>query len=572
MKTSTLAAVFLSGLALGFGLQSMQKHSASPQSKGSVQQPPPAASGPPTHPPQYRVLGAPDPQAPLPADAYKAFILNEDGRPRPFEEFKALLANSELVNADAANFGREALMVYAGALVRALGVNAIDEILKSPVLAEFGPTAPGMFEIMYAQHGKDAALKLISCYRNKQIRTMLYGMLASRSLGNHLEALQIAKQNAPGKLRDPSFVSHLVESASRRLSPEELLGFITTLESPQTRLLAAEAAGGLVWSPDPVTRQKILSTIMAYGDGPLRKALLDSYLAKAATLEPELLLNPAFAGARIDEGHFYTAGSVMSEKGWQTALAFGIRVSSDETRQRYMMGLVDATVASGDSSVMEKSIEAYRQGVDDGQMLARAVSAVARLSPEEAVKFLSRPDLPRELKETLSVECINDIATADLDQAKALLRNNQFAATTRDRIYADMARHLARENPEAAFSELASKISDPVYASIATREAAQEYFRSESNRCLDWLQRMGAGALRDQITSAVAHEMVKTDVHGALDLSTQITNAIDRVSSLATIYGNARYLQPALAESWARQNPGWIKAISDLETKAGAAQ
>ena len=88
--------------------------------------------------------------------------------------------------------------------------------------------------------------------------------------------------------------------------------------------------------------------------------------------------------------------------------------------------------------------------------------------------------------------------------------------------------------------------------------------------CLGWLQRVAASPLRDNLTSAVANEMIKTDVLGALDLCTKISDANHRVVSVATIYGNARYIQPSLADTWAKQNPAWIKAISDMERSAGA--
>jgi hypothetical protein len=573
MKKSLVSGtcLFLCGLVFGLGIPSVWNHSSdspTPAAPGPVA---PSPENTAAKAPSYEVLGTPKAEDYLPTEAYKTFILSETGAPRSFEEFKALLAKSKMVNPNAASFEREAIMVYAGALVRAFGAKAIDEIRKSPVLAEFGPAAPGMFDMMYDVHGREAALKLIESYGNKQIRTMLYGMLAAKTVAkNHDEALQIVRQHAPMKLRDPSFVSQLVQSASQSLERSALLGFVTAFESPQTRQLAAEAAGALLWSPDAAQRSRTLSQVMAVGDGPLRRALLNSYLAKAVTVEPEVLLNPVFAGVRVDEEHFHMAGKFMSEKGWDAALAFGQRIPGDETRQRYMMGLVESTVESGDNSVMEKSIDAYRLGIDDGQMLSRAVSAVARLSPQEAVEFLSRRDLPGELRETLSTECINDIATADLEQAKALMRNSSFTGATRDRMYADMARHLARENPEAAFSEVATKISDPMYGSIAAKEVAQEYFRADSNRCLGWLQRVAASPLRDDLTSAVANEMIKTDVLGALDLCTKISDANHRVVSVATIYGNARYIQPSLADTWAKQNPAWIKAISDMERSAGA--
>jgi hypothetical protein len=78
--------------------------------------------------------------------------------------------------------------------------------------------------------------------------------------------------------------------------------------------------------------------------------------------------------------------------------------------------------------------------------------------------------------------------------------------------------------------------------------------------------------LRDHLTSAVANEMIKTDVLGALDLCTKISDPNSRVVSVAAIYGNARYIQPSLADSWAKQNPTWIKAISDLERSGGASK
>jgi hypothetical protein len=308
---------------------------------------------------------------------------------------------------------------------------------------------------------------------------------------------------------------------------------------------------------------------MTIAEGPLRQTLLNSYLSNAVTLEPDMLLNPILAGARVDNEHFHTAGKFLSEKGWDAALAFGMKIPSDEARQRFMMGLVEETVESGDNTVMQKGIDAYNQGVDDGQMLSRAVSAVARLSPQEAVEFISRRDLPGELRETLSTECINDIATADLDQAKALMSKNSFSGATRDRLYSEMAIHLARENPEAAFNEVVTKISDPMYSSIAAKEVAQEYFRSDSNRCLDWLRKSPSSPQRDDLTSAVANEMLKTDTLGALDLATNIADPNNRVVAVATIYGNARYVQPSLADSWAQKNPAWIKAISDLEKSAG---
>ncbi len=580
MKKSLLSGTcfFLGGLAFGLGIHSVWNLADDSRTRTAFVEPPPASEAPPASvdaPPskadQYRVLGTPQAEDYIPTEAYKSFILSETGGPRSFEEFKALLAKSKMVNPHAASFEREAIMVYAGALVRAFGTEAIDEIRRSRVLAEFGPAAPGMFEMMYDVHGREAALKLIQSYGNNQIRTMLYGMLASKVMvKSYAEALQIVQQNAPMKLKDPSFVSQLVQSAGQSLERSALLSFVTSFESPQTRLLAAEAAGDLLWSPDAADRARTLSSLMALGDGPLGRALVNSYLAKAVTVEPDVLLNPAFAGTRVDEEHFHMAGKFMSEKGWDAALAFGQRIPGDETRQRYMMGLVESTVEAGDNTVMERSIDAYRQGIDDGQMLSRAVSAVARLSPQEAVEFLSRRDLPGELRETLSTECINDIATADLEQAKALMRNNSFTGATRDRMYSEMARHLARENPEAAFSEVATKISDPMYSSIAAREVVQEYFRADSNRCLGWLQRVAASPLRDELTSAVANEMIRTDVLGALDLSTKISDANNRVLAVATIYGNARYIQPSLADSWAKQNPAWIKAISDMERSAGA--
>jgi hypothetical protein len=107
-----------------------------------------------------------------------------------------------------------------------------------------------------------------------------------------------------------------------------------------------------------------------------------------------------------------------------------------------------------------------------------------------------------------------------------------------------------------------------MYSSIAAKEVVQEYFRSDSYRCLDWLRRSPAGPLRDDLTSAVANEMIKTDTLGALDIATNITDAKNRVIALATLYGNARYIQPSQADSWAQKNPAWIKAISDLERSA----
>jgi hypothetical protein len=567
------AGLFLCGLVFGLGIASVWNRTGDSLIAAVPGKPVPGPDTGSAKAASYQVLGTPKADDYLPTEAYKSFILSETGAPRSFEEFKALLAKSKMVNPHAASFEREAIMVYAGALVRAFGIKAIDEIRRSPMLSEFGPAAPGMFEMMYDVHGQEAALKLIECYGNKQIRTMLYGMLAAKTVAkNHAEALQIVRQHAPMKLKDPSFISQLVQSASQSLDRAALLGFVTGFESPQTRQLAAEAAGALLWSPDAAERSVTVSRLMAVGDGPLRRALLDSYLAKAVTVEPDVLLNPVFAGIRVDEEHFYVAGKFMSEKGWDTALELGLRIPGDETRQRYMMGLVESTVEAGDNSVMERSIEAYRQGVDDGQMLSRAVSAVARLSPQEAVEFLSRRDLPGELRETLSTECINDIATADLEQAKALMRNNSFTGATRDRMYADMARHLARENPEAAFFEVVTKISDPMYSSIAAKEVAQEYFRADSNSCLGWLQRVAVSPLRDHLTSAVANEMIKTDVLGALDLCTKISDPNSRVVSVAAIYGNARYIQPSLADSWAKQNPTWIKAISDLERSGGASK
>jgi hypothetical protein len=572
MKKSFLigACLFLCGLVSGLGVSGVWNR--------SVASPNAAASGPPASKPDaasakapsYGVIGGPKAEEFLPAEAYKSFILSETGAPRSFEEFKALLAKSKMVNPDAASFEREAVMVYAAALVRAFGLKAIEEIRKSPVLAEFGPAAPGMFEMMYDLHGRDAAVELIESYSNNRIRTMLYGMLATRMIEkSYVEALQMAQQHAPMKLRDPSFVSQVVRSAGKSLDQTALLEFVNAFESPSARLLAAEAAGEMLWSPDAAERERTLSQLMTIADGPLRQTLLNAYLSKAVVLEPGVLLNPVLAGARVNEAHYHTAGKFLSEKGWDAAIAFGMKIPSDEARQRFMMGLVEETVESGDNTVMQKGIDAYNQGIDDGQMLSRAVSAVARLSPQEAVEFLSRRDLPGELRETLSTECINDIATADLDQAKALMSKNSFGGATQDRLYSEMAIHLARENPEAAFSEVVSKINDPLYSSIAAKEVVQEYFRADSNRCLDWLRKSPSSPQRDDLTSAVANEMIKTDTLGALDLATNIADPNHRVITVATIYGNARYIQPSLADSWAKQNPAWIKAISDLEKSAG---
>ena len=572
MKKSFLigACLFLGGLASGLGISGAWNRSfASPNAAASGQ----PASKPDTasaKAPSYGLIGGPKEEEFLPAEAYKSFILSETGAPRSFEEFKALLAKSKMVNPDAASFEREAVMVYAAALVRAFGLKAIEEIRKSPVLAEFGPAAPGMFAMMYDLHGRDAALQLIDSYSNNRIRTMLYGMLATRMVEqSYVEALQMAQQHAPMKLRDPSFVSQVVRSAEKSLDQTALLEFVNAFESPSARLLAAEAAGEMLWSPDAAERERTLSQLMTIADGPLRQTLLNSYLSKAVALEPDVLLNPVLTGARVDNEHYYTAGKFLSEKGWDSAIAFGMKIPSDEARQRFMMGLVEETVESGDNTVMQKGIDAYSQGIDDGQMLSRAVSAVARLSPQEAVEFLSRRDLPGELRETLSTECINDIATADLDQAKALMSKNSFGGATQDRLYSEMAIHLARENPEAAFSEVVTKINDRMYRSIATKEVAQEYFRADSNRCLDWLRKSPSSPQRDDLTSAVANEMIKTDTLGALDLATNITDPNHRAIAVATIYGNARYIQPSLADSWAQKNPAWIKAISDLDRSMG---
>jgi hypothetical protein len=571
MKKSYLigACIFLCGLISGLPMSGVWKRLvASPNTAASGQTDAKTATGAPKAP-SYGINGGPKAEEFLPAEAYKSFILSETGAPRSFEEFKALLAKSKMVNPDAASFEREAVMVYAAALVRAFGLKAIEEIRKSAVLAEFGPAAPGMFEMMYDLHGRDAALQLINSYSNNRIRTMLYGMLATRMVEkNYVEALQMAQQHAPMKLKDPSFVSLLVKSAGQSLDQTALLKFVKAFESPQTRLLAAETAGEMLWSPDAAERERTLLHLISIGDGPLRQTLLNSYLSKAATLEPGVLLNPVLTGERVNEEHFHTAGKFLSEKGWDSAIAFGFKIPSDEARQRFMMGLVEETVESGDNTVMKKSMDAYNLGIDDGQMLSRAVSAVARLSPGEAVEFLSRRDLPGELRDTLSTESINEIATADLDQAKALMSNNSFSGATRDRLYADMAMHLARENPEAAYIELVTKIEDPMYRSIATKGLAQEYFRLDSDRCLDWLRRSPSSPQRDGLTSAVANEMIKTDTLGALNLATNIVDPHHRVVAVATIYGNARYIQPSLADSWAQKNPAWIKAISDLEKSA----
>ncbi len=563
------ASLFLCGLVSGLGIGGVWNRSVPSPKTAASGQPASKPDAAQAKPPSYGVIGGPKAEEFLPAEAYKSFIISETGGPRSFEEFKALLAKSKMVNPDAASFEREAVMVYAAALVRAFGVKAIDEIGKCSVLAEFGPAAPGILVVMYDLHGRDAALQLIESYSNNRIRTMLYGMMAMRLVEkSYVEALQMAQQHAPMQLKDPSFVSQLVRSAGKSRDQKALLEFVNAFESPQTRLLAAQSAGELLWSPDASKNDQILSQLISIGDGHLRRALLNSYLSKAVTLKPDMLLNPVLVGERVDEQHFYTAGKFLSEKGWYTALEFGVKIPGDEARQRFMMGLVEETVATGDNTVLQKGIDAYKQGIDDGQMLSRAVSGVARLSPQEAVAFLSRKDLPGELRETLSTECINDIAMADLDQAKALMSNNSFSGATRDRMYSEMAIHLARENPEAAFNEVVTKISDPMYSSIATREVAQEYFRSDSYRCLDWLRKSPASPLRDELTSAVANEMIKTDTLGALDIATNITDAKNRVITLATLYGNARYIQPSLADSWAQKNPAWIKAISDLERSA----
>jgi hypothetical protein len=568
MKNSIAAGfvMFLVGLAAGYTLHSPSESS-----------PPQAAKAENTATPtlKYGTMGAAKKATEkdfLPEDAYKSYIVGDDGKPRSFEQFKDLLAKSKMVNANAPSFQQEALLVYAAALVRAFGPNAINEITQSPLLANFGPAAPGMLQMMYDHHGRDAAMKLIASYSNQQIKSMLYGMVASRLMeNNYVEAVDFARQHAPMKLKEPAFISDWVKSAGKNLDETGLLGLVLSFDSAQARIAAAETAGVMLWSPDPNGVKSTLANLVSVKDAVLRNALLDSYLSRAVTVNPELLLNPAFTGIKIHQNHFRTAAEFMIGKGWDEAMLMGLKIASDENRHVYQMALVDATVNSGDNATaLNYSIKAYNEGIDDGQMMSRAVSAVARYSPKDAAEFLSRPTLPTEVKEALMVETMRDIATGDLEQAKKLMRTSQLSEPTRDRIYADMATHLARENPETALSETLSVIRDPMYRASATNDVAQEFFRNDSQACLNWLQRVPVGLERDQLTSAIANEMIKTDVRGAINIATQVSDANRQLSTVSVIYGNARYLQPALAEAWAKENPEWIRRIHEAENLAPA--
>lgn len=561
MKYYILTGVltFLAGLVVGTAIQ-----------RNLAPEKPPLAAAPegsPSEQKTYKVVGPSKEKDFLPEEAYKTFIVGENGQPRSFEQFKESLAKMKMVNPNAPNFRQEALLVYAAALVRVFGEKAIDEITQSPILANFGPTAPGMFEMMFDLYGKDVAVKLIESYTSNQIKSMLYGMLATRLIEtNYDEALNVARMHAPMQLKDPTFVNQMVRVAGQNLDEDSLLALVTSFDSAQTRLIAAEAVGEMLWSPDPNDIESTLAKLSAMEDSVLRKAFSDSFLSRAVTLHPEILLNPAFAGTQIHQQHFHTAGQFMSARGWEEAVNMGLKITSDEDRQVYMMGVVEATVSSGDNATaIDQSIKAYNEGIDDGQMLSRAVSAVARYSPKEAAEFLSRPNLPTEVRETLLINTIQDIATVDIAQAKTLLRSSQHTEATRDRLYADMATHLARENPESAFTETLSQIRDPMYRSIAAKDVAQEYFRNDSESCLNWLLRFPAGSVRDDLTSAIANEMMKTDVLGAIDVATQVGDPNSRIATLSAIYGNARYLQPALAEAWAKENPEWVRLINESE-------
>jgi hypothetical protein len=133
MKKSFLigACLFLCGLVSGSGISGDWNRSVASRNT--------AASGPPASKPDaasakapsYGVIGGPKAEEFLPAEAYKSFILSETGAPRSFEEFKALLAKSKMVNPDAASFEREAVMVYAAALVKLFALATIAKAARS---------------------------------------------------------------------------------------------------------------------------------------------------------------------------------------------------------------------------------------------------------------------------------------------------------------------------------------------------------------------------------------------------------------------------------------------------------
>jgi hypothetical protein len=420
---------------------------------------------------------------------------------------------------------------------------------------------------MYELHGKEGAVKLINSYQNTIIQNMLKEMLAKRMLvENPDEALEYAIKNSPKLLTNQEFMGHLARTQCTNKTVDEIIQYISSFELTQTSQIAASAVGGMMYTNDPALTDKTILSIMSITDTPLRDTLIESYLATAIELNPEILLHPSVKATKLDDEIYYKAGNMMSGKSWEEVLVFNKDIKNTEYRSRFMLGYIDSLTEQGSGDIaLRQSIELYNTGVDDGQLMARTLENMSRYSPDKVSDFLLGNYLPPEVKSTLSENLIGSIAAVDLAQAQKIAQSGQFSGMTQERILADMATHAAQDNPEKALVDIYAKIQDPVFSNLALSDITSQFYSKDSERCMSYISSLSPGVMRDNMVRTVAQKMMSNDPQGALNYATQISDGQQRIAALSAMFENSRHYQPSLVQQWAANNPEIMKSMTEYE-------
>lgn len=498
-----------------------------------------------------------------------SFIRKLDGGYLSFDAFKRKIANSEGVNEHSPTFVMDALVSYGAALVRLLGVDAIAAIQNEPLLSDCGPAAPAILEAMYELHGKENSISLIESYKDIKIQNMLKEILAKLIMvENPDDSYAYATINTPQLLLDQDFIGYLAIRLCKGKSVEEMIQYVTSLALPKTSELAAKAIGDMMATNDPATTEKTLSSIVSMTDSNAKTSLMISYLAEAVSYDPAILLHPSIRNIKLNDELYYKAGNVMSGKSWDKVLLYSEGVQNLEQRSRFMLGYIDSLTEMGYiDQALNRSIEVYNSGTDDGQLMTRSLGNMVRITPEKAVDYLLSDNLPGEIKSSLAQNLMNDIASADYSQARRIIDSGEFSGSSQEKLLTDIARYAAEEDPVKALNDIYAKISNPVYSSIALGDITSQFYKDDSEKCINWINRLPSGELRDGMINRVSNTMVANDVQGALNYAALISDKSLQIATISTLYHNHKNIQPSMVENWANNNPEIMKSIAEYEKK-----
>lgn len=297
-------------------------------------------------------------------------------------------------------------------------------------------------------------------------------------------------------------------------------------------------------------------------DATLKKAVIGSVLQQALLKDPQATLQQALVFEDdLREFVMATIARAWASIGPEEAMESITSIETPKTRRQMLEHFVSAW-ANFDPKEMFENFDLVPENL---QSLAQeqAIRALAKTTPEEAVKFLEEIS-DEYLQFELTMEIATEWSEKNVLEALNWVLSEQFTDAALERIVlTTVLRSLAAENPELALQTALDQPLDLMGLGLDAT-VIEEVARSDLERALSMLAQVREGYTKSYATVAVGKALVRNN---------ETDRALELAQQLPEEYRDSYY--DLVVNEWAYSDPkslvGEIDKLPSTEAKYRAA-